>query len=147
MICIRIFGCQQPGARDYALHLGIALQLTNILRDVKSDLERGRIYIPLEDLAACGCSVEDLVAGRMSEPVRRVIEFECHRARELYRRAAEVRPPDDRRRLLAAEIMRAVYLETLRRIERNGYDVFRTRARVPRPQQALIAVRQWLWQT
>jgi phytoene/squalene synthetase len=55
-----------------------------------------------------------------------------------------VRPDADRRRLLAAEIMRAVYFETLRRIERSGYDVFSARARVPRPQQALIAIRQWL---
>lgn len=147
MICIRIFGCEHPGSRDYALHLGIALQLTNILRDVKGDLERGRVYIPLEDMAACGCSVDDLAAGRMSEPVRRLIEFECRRARELYWRAVEARPAEDRRRLVAAEIMRAVYFETLRRIERGGYDVFRTRVRVPKPQQALIAVRQWLWQT
>jgi phytoene synthase len=146
MICIRIFGCQHPGSREYALHLGVALQLTNILRDVKSDYARGRVYIPLEDLASSGCSIEDLAAGRMSEPVRRLIQFECQRARDLYRRAIEARPAADRRRLVAAEIMRAVYFETLRRIERSGYDVFRDRIRVPRPQQALIAVRQWLWQ-
>jgi phytoene/squalene synthetase len=82
----------------------------------------------------------------MSDPVRRLIQFECQRARDHYARAAAARPPDDRHRLVAAEIMRAVYFETLRRIERGGYDVFRTRVRVPRPQQALIAMRQWLWQ-
>ena len=81
----------------------------------------------------------------MSEPVRRLIAFECRRAREFYRRAIEARPPEDRRRLVAAEIMRAVYFETLRRIERSGYDVFTARVRVPRPRQALIALRQWLW--
>jgi len=81
----------------------------------------------------------------MSEPVRRVVEFECRRAREFYRRAIDIRPPEDRRRLVAAEIMRAVYFETLRRIERSGYDVFTARARVPRPRQALIALKQWLW--
>jgi phytoene synthase len=113
---------------------------------VKSDYARGRVYLPLEDLASSGCSIDDLAAGRMSDPVRRLIQFECQRARELYRRAVEARPPEDRRRLVAAEIMRAVYFETLRRIERSGYDVFRDRIRVPRPQQALIAVRQWLWQ-
>jgi phytoene synthase len=146
MICIRIFGCQHPGSREYALHLGIALQLTNILRDVKSDFARGRVYLPLEDLAASGCSIDDLAAGRMSDPVRRLIQFECQRARDLYRRAVEARPQEDRRRLVAAEIMRAVYFETLRRIERSGYDVFRDRIRVPRPRQAWLAVRQWLWQ-
>jgi len=146
IICLRIFGCRSERAREYALNLGVALQMTNILRDVKSDLERGRVYLPLEDLDAAGCRVEDLAAGRMSEPVRRVIEFECGRAREFYRRAVEARPPEDRRRLVAAEIMRAVYFETLQRIERRGWDVFAARARVPRPQQALIALREWLWQ-
>ena len=145
MICIRILGCRDAGARDYALHLGVALQLTNILRDVKGDLERGRVYLPLEDLAACGCTVDDLAAGVVTEPVRQLIAFECRRAREFYQRAIDARPADDRRRLVAAEIMRAVYFETLRRIERSGYDVFTARARVPKPRQAMIAVRQWLW--
>jgi phytoene synthase len=146
MICIRIFGCRSDGARDYALNLGVALQLTNILRDVKSDYDRGRVYLPLEDLAASGCTIHDLGTGRMSDPVHRLIKFECDRARDFYRRAFETRPAEDRKRLVAAEIMRAVYFETLRRIERSGYDVFSNRIRVPRPRQALIALRQWMWQ-
>ena len=145
MICIRIWGCRSDGAREYALNLGVALQLTNILRDVKGDLARGRIYLPLEDLAACRCTEDDLLAGVMSEPVRRVIEFECRRARDFYQRAVAARPAADRKRLVAAEIMRAVYFETLKRIERSGHDVFTARARVPKPRQALIALRQWLW--
>jgi phytoene synthase len=145
MICIRIFGCQSERAKEYALNLGVALQLTNILRDVKGDHERGRVYLPLEDLAATGCTVEDLATGRMSDPVRRLIKFECVRARDFYRRATEARPEEDRRRLVAAEIMRAVYFETLRRIERNEYDVFSAPIRVPRPRQAVIALRQWIW--
>lgn len=145
LICIRIFGCVNPRACEYALNLGVALQLTNILRDVKSDLDRGRIYLPLEDLAASGCSVEELSAGATTDAVRRVIEFECRRAHEFYRKAAAALPPDDRGRLVAAEIMRAVYFETLRRIERNGYHVFGPSMRVPRARQAVIALRQWLW--
>ncbi len=144
LICIQIFRCQHPHARDYAVDLGIALQLTNILRDVRGDLERGRVYLPMEDLRATGCTVDDLAAARVSEPVRRLLEFECRRAREFYQRALDARPEVDRRRLVAAEIMRAVYFETLRRIEQRGYDVFSERVRVPRPQQALIALRQWL---
>jgi len=146
MICIRIFGCRGERAKDYALNLGVALQLTNILRDVKGDHERGRVYLPLEDLAAAGCTVEDLATGRMSDPVRHLIKFECDRARDFYRRAIEARPAEDRKLLVAAEIMRAVYFETLRRIERNAYDVFSARIRVPRPRQAVIALRQWMWQ-
>jgi phytoene synthase len=144
LICVRIFGCRSEQARDYALHLGVALQLTNIIRDIAEDCARGRVYLPLEDLAAHGCTPEDLAKGALTPPVRAVIEFECRRAREYYRRAIEARPEEDRGRLVAAEIMRAVYFETLNRIERNGYDVFRMRARPPRPVQAWIALRQWL---
>jgi phytoene synthase len=145
MICIRIWGCRSAKAREYALNLGVALQLTNILRDVKDDLARGRVYLPLDDLRASGCTVDDLASGLVSEPVRRLMAFECARARDFYQRAIDARPPEDRRRLVAAEIMRAVYFETLERIERRGYDVFTARARVPKPLQALIAIRQWLW--
>jgi phytoene synthase len=145
MICVRIFGCQTEGSRQYALDLGVALQLTNIIRDVADDLDRGRVYLPLEDLAAAGCTLEDLAARKLSEPVRRLIELECGRAREFYARAERSRPAEDRRRLVAAEIMRAVYFETLRRIESRGYDVFAPNLRVPRPRQAAIALRQWLW--
>ena len=143
LICIRIFGCDER-ASDYAVNLGVALQLTNILRDVKDDLDRGRVYLPLDDLAACGCTVADLEARETTDPVRRAMAFECRRAHEFYERARHALPPGDRRRLIAAEIMRAVYFETLRRIERRDYDVFNARLRVPRPWQAVIALREWL---
>jgi phytoene synthase len=145
LICIRIFGCRDAKARDYALNLGVALQLTNIVRDIKDDLERGRVYLPLDDLAAAGCTVEDLAAGRMIPAVRQLIAFECGRARDYYQRAVDVRPEQDRRRLIAAEIMRAVYFETLRRVERRNYDVFSGPVRPARPIQAAIALRQWFW--
>jgi len=77
--------------------------------------------------------------------VRGLLAFECARAREFYARAAARLSPDERPRLVAAEIMRGVYFEMLRRIERNGYDVFTTRIRVPKPRQALIALKEWLW--
>jgi len=145
LICINIFGCEHPSARQYAIDLGVALQLTNILRDIKDDLARGRVYIPQADLRATGCRIEDLAAGVVTEPVRRLMVLECRRAHDFYDRAVQSRPPSDRRRLVAAEIMRAVYYETLRRIERRHYDVFTTRPRVPKPMQAAIALKQWLW--
>lgn len=145
LICINIFGCRSLQAREYALNLGIALQLTNIIRDIKDDLARGRVYLPLKDLDQFNCTVEDLWESPPTERVRRLIEFECGRAHEFYRHAIDVRPPEDRRRLVAAEIMRAVYFETLTRIERAGYDVFSAHFRVPRRVQAAIALRQWLW--
>ena len=145
MICIRIFRCQSPRATDYALYLGVALQLTNILRDVKGDLAQGRMYLPQEDMRAFGCTENELARGLVSDSVRQLIAFECRRAHDFYRRAVAARPPEDRRRLVAAEIMRAVYFETLQRIEQNGYDVFSKPTRVPKPVQAAIALREWLF--
>src|SRR5665213_1293136 len=130
MICIRIFGCTSAGSTEYALNLGVALQLTNIIRDVKDDLDRGRVYLPLEDLQANGCAVEELAAGQVTASVRRLLEFECRRARDFYNRAVAARPEADRQRLVAAEIMRAVYFETLRGVEKRGYDVFSGRVRL-----------------
>jgi phytoene synthase len=145
LICIRVFGCRNARAADYALNLGLALQLTNILRDIPDDLARGRVYLPLDDLAAHGCTVDDLTRGVVTAPVRKLLEFECARARGFYQRAIDARPDEDRQRLIAAEIMRAVYFATLRRIERRGYDVFHGRVRLQRPAQLLVAARQWLW--
>jgi len=144
MICIRVFGCRSEGSKEYALNLGIALQLTNILRDIKEDFARGRVYLPLTDLKACGCTVEDLGALRIRDPVRRLVEFECGRARQYYQRATRALPTEDRQRLVAAEIMRRLYFETLRKIERNGYDVLGQPLRVGRPRQLLIALKEWL---
>src|SRR5436190_1404147 len=98
-----------------------------------------------DDVTAHGCTIDDLAKGVVTDPVRRLLAFECARAREFYQRAVLARPDADRRRLVAAEIMRAVYFETLRRIERHGYDVFTARVRVRRPMQACIALKQWLW--
>jgi 15-cis-phytoene synthase len=147
LICIRIFGCKNASACDYAVNLGVALQLTNILRDIRDDLARGRLYLPLDDLGTYGCTIADLEAGIVTERMRELLAFECRRAREYYRRAIQARPDEDRARLVAAEIMRAVYFETLTRIEKsgpNGYDVFTKRVRVARPRQAVLALRTWL---
>jgi phytoene synthase len=143
LICIEIFGCREEASRRYAVNLGLALQLTNIIRDVAVDLRRGRVYLPAEDLERFRVTAEQLAAPRPDPAVRALLEFECGRARELYQRAAAERPARDRRRLLAAEIMGAIYYEILRRIECSGYDVLRTRIRVPRPHRAAIALRIW----
>jgi 15-cis-phytoene synthase len=143
LICIEIFGVRSPAAREYATHLGVALQLTNILRDVGTDLARGRIYLPQADLARFGCTEGDLHAGRVTGPVRALLAFEAGRAREFYALARAALPREDRRALVAAEIMGAIYQALLVRIERRGYDVFTSRARVSRPQQAMVAFTTW----
>jgi 15-cis-phytoene synthase len=143
LICLEIFGYRDPASRDYAINLGLALQLTNIIRDVAVDLRRGRIYLPMEDLARFGVRDDDLRAGMVTPQIRALLEFEGNRAREYYRRAAAALPSVDARSLVAAEIMGGIYYGILRRIERSGYDVFSRPIRVPRPHRAWIALRIW----
>jgi phytoene synthase len=143
LICVEVFGYSDPRTRSYAVNLGMALQLTNIVRDVAADLRRGRVYLPEEDLARFGVTVEDLAAGRVTPPVRALLEFECRRAREFYQRAAADLPAADAYNLMAAEIMGGIYFEILQRIEGAGYDVFSRRIRVPRPYRAVMALRIW----
>ncbi len=151
IVCLSIFGCRDPRARQYATDLGIALQLTNILRDVAADLARGRMYLPQAELQQFGVSEADLRAeaasagaGVRSAAVRALLASQAARARDYYRRAAAALPPADARRLAAAEIMGAIYEAILDAIEGSGYDVFSRVVRIPRPRRALIAARTWL---
>ncbi len=143
LICIEIFGYRDPATRAYAVNLGMALQLTNIIRDVAADLRQGRLYLPVEDLVRFGVTEEALRAGHVTPAVRELLRFECARARDYYRRAAAGLPAADAGSLMAAEIMGGIYFAILQRIERAGYDVFSRRIRVPRPYRALIALRIW----
>ena len=146
LICLDIFGARDQRAKAYAVDLGVALQLTNILRDVPTDLAQGRLYLPLEDLRRAGCTEEDLRremqhagGGVRSAAVKSLLRQQGRRAREYYGRAAAALPRRERRRLLAAQIMGAIYWALLRRIERADYDVFSRTVRVPRPRRAAIA--------
>lgn len=143
LICIEIFGCRDQGSRDYAVNLGLALQLTNIVRDVGVDLKRGRVYLPQADLRRFHCSEDALARGVVTGPVRDVLAFEIARARDYFQRAALALPRADARRLVAAEIMGAIYQDILRRIEANGHDVFAYVIRVPRPSRLIIALMTW----
>lgn len=150
LICAEIFGYTDQATLDYARDLGVALQLTNILRDVGVDLKRNRFYLPSEDLARFGCSeadvrreVEQAGRGLRSAPVRAALEHHAARARVYFSRAERLLPADDARHLLPAEIMRAIYWELLRRIEAAGLDVFSRVIRVPRPAQARLALATW----
>jgi phytoene synthase len=144
LVCVEIFGYEDPRTRIYAEQLGIALQLTNIIRDIASDLERGRVYLPTEDLERFGVTDDALRQGVVTPQIRNLLRFECARAHAFYAAAAAQLPPVDAKRLVAAEIMGAIYLEILRRIEGAGYDVFTRRIRVPRPQRFVLAFQLWL---
>jgi len=150
LICAAIFGERDARALEYARDLGVALQLTNILRDVAVDYRRGRLYLPLQDLAQFGCAESDIAqevdrttTGISSRRVRSLLEHQAARARVFFSRATRAMPPGASRRFVAAEIMRAIYWELLLRIERAQYDVFPALIRVPRPTQARLALAAW----
>lgn len=153
LMCAEIFEYRDRAVLDYARDLGVALQLTNILRDVGVDYTKGRLYLPIEDLERFGCTeadvrreVEQAGRGVQSEKVRAVLEHQAARARVYFARAVRVLPKGDASKFRAAEIMRVIYFELLGRIEAAGCDVFTAVIRIPRPTQARLALRVW-WRT
>jgi 15-cis-phytoene synthase len=143
LICIEIFGYRNPGTRTYAENLGIAFQLTNILRDVSEDAGRGRIYIPLEDLARFGVTQDEIIEGVHSPRFERLMEFEANRARSFYEAAERALPGEDRSTLLTAEAMRLIYGALLNRIVRSNYRVLNRRHRLSAPRKLFLVGRAW----
>ena len=143
LLCIEIFGYTSPAARGYAVDLGLAFQLTNILRDVEEDARRGRIYLPLEDLKQFGVEEEELLAGRYSPRLGALLAFECGRARAFYLRAHGTLPRGDRRSLAVAEAMCAIYERLLHRIEARRFDVFGRRIGLPAYEKVGLAAFGW----
>ena len=143
LICIEIFGCRDSRSREYAFNLGLALQLTNIIRDVRVDLERDRIYLPQEDLARFGVTEQALKDGRVTSEIRQLLAHQCQRARQFFAAASQAMPQQEARKLVAAEIMGGIYFAILERIEQRGYDVFTEVIRVPKIVRARIAAGIW----
>ena len=137
---LRIHG---SSAQDYAINLGVALQLTNILRDVQTDARMGRVYLPQEDLRRFGVTGEDLREGRYTPAFVELMAFEAARARDYYARAWRGLPAVDRRTLFAAEIMGHTYFALLRAIEARRFDVFGERVAVPTRRRVAIALAGW----
>jgi phytoene synthase len=144
LICLRIFGALRPESEAYAINLGIAFQLTNILRDVKSDGHRGRIYLPLEDLARFEVTEQEILNQVDSVRFRELMAFECRRAREFYQRAEAALAATERPVLLPAEIMRAIYQRILERIEACHYQVFGERITIAPWHRLAMAIQVWL---
>jgi 15-cis-phytoene synthase len=130
LMSIEIFGYKTNNAKNYAVNLGIALQLTNILRDIKIDALNGRIYIPEEDLKKFGYTEEDLLNFRYNDSFIELMKFECKRAREYYEKANKAFVKEDRRLLFPARIMQHIYSGILKKIEKMNYNVFQKKAKV-----------------
>jgi 15-cis-phytoene synthase len=124
LVSIEIFGYRNAACRDYAIALGFALQVTNIIRDVGKDLNNGRVYLPQEDLVRFGYSEADLRARKYNEAFVQLLDFESERAEGFFSEAAAALPREDRRSMVAAEIMASVYHALLRRMKADRFRVF-----------------------
>jgi 15-cis-phytoene synthase len=144
LISIEIFGYKNTHCRDYAYYLGLALQLTNIIRDVGSDLANGgRIYLPLEEMARFNYSEEELIQRKYDERFIDLMKFQAERAHAYFQKATETLPAEDRRSMVAAELMREVYFKLLTRIEKDRFRVFKKRYRLSRPEKLWIISRHF----
>jgi 15-cis-phytoene synthase len=147
LICLYVFGTRSQLARDYAINLGIAFQLTNILRDVASDAERGRVYLPQADLRQFGYAEEDLLAQIYSPEFIALMRFQVARALSFYAQASQCwdqLSPAEHRALTVAEIMRGVYERILRRVESSEFRIFGRRITLAPAYRLAIAASVWI---
>jgi phytoene synthase len=143
LMCIEIFGYRNPKAKDYAVNLGVALQLTNIMRDLRADAERGRIYLPQDELARFGYGEADLLQGVYNPAFVALMRFCGERARRYFHNARQLLAAEDRRSLFAAEIMGTIYYRLLEAIEAAGYRVFDRTIALPTRRKLWIALSVW----
>jgi phytoene synthase len=145
LLSIEIFGYKNSATRDYAIHLGKALQLTNILRDVKTDAERGRIYLPLDELKKFNVGESEILNSKYSENYRALAASVAARANNFYQLARKTLPAEDRRSMVAAELMSSVYWQLLQKLQRRRFDVFGPQpVRIHRAQKLLLIFHSWL---
>lgn len=144
LLSIEIFGYRNHACHDYAVYLGKALQLTNILRDVRADAERGRIYIPQSELRRFNVREEEILRFEYSERFHELARSVAERARHFYRLARETLPAEDRKAMVAAELMGSVYWRLLRKLERQRFNVFGPEpTRLTKIQKLLLIFRSW----
>jgi phytoene synthase len=139
LVSIEIFGYRNAQCKEYAHKLGVALQLTNIIRDVDKDLlNGGRIYLPLGELRMFGYSEEKLRQRIYDNAFVRLMQFQAERAHSFFREARRLLPAEDRRSMVAAEGMRAIYHALLRRIEKDRFRLFEKTYRLNHLEKAII---------
>lgn len=145
VVSAQIFGARDPAVRQYALDLGLALQLTNILRDVGEDFANGgRVYLPRSEMARFGYSAADLAARRHDDVFVSLMDFQAGRARGFFRAATAGLPAPERKTMIAAEIMRAIYARLLEKMQRDRFHVFGHRYRLTRLHKLALVARE-LW--
>ncbi|HEY5233269.1 MAG TPA: presqualene diphosphate synthase HpnD [Verrucomicrobiae bacterium] len=145
LLSIEIFGYKNPATRDYAIYLGKALQLTNILRDVKTDAGRGRIYLPLDALKQFNVSEGEILNSKYSVRYLALAANVADRANSFYRTAQKTLPLEDRKAMVAAELMGSVYWRLLRKLERGKFNVFGAKpVKLSRTRKLALILGAWL---
>jgi phytoene synthase len=139
-----IFGYRNPRTLDYARELGIAFQLTNVIRDVGEDARKNRIYLPMEDLKRFNVPASDILQSRESDGFKALMAFQAARARSRYDRAMQVLPPEDRRAQRSGLIMAAIYRALLEEIEGDGFRVLVQKTSLTPLRKFYIAWKTWL---
>jgi 15-cis-phytoene synthase len=145
LLSIEIFGYRNPACRDYAVYLGKALQLTNILRDVRTDAERGRIYLPLSGLKKFHVSPDEILRRECSERFVQLAASMAGCAKNFYRLARVTLPAEDRRAMVAAELMGSVYWRLLLKLESHRFNVFGPQpTRLSNGYKTFLILQSWL---
>ena len=144
LICIEIFGYTDPRAREYAVDLGLAMQLTNIVRDVEEDLRRDRVYLPQEDLERFGYSEERLFAGEIDDSFRQLMRFQVERARSYFRSGLRLLPLLSPRARPCPAVMARMYMRILDRAEAAGFNVLSARPSLSKPEKLFVMAQAWM---
>ena len=145
LLSIEIFGYKNPACRDYAIYLGKALQLTNILRDVKTDAARGRIYLPRSELKKFKVAEDEILNSKYSDRYFSLASSIAGRAKQFYQLAQKTLPPEDRDSMVAAELMGSVFWQLLQKLERGSFDVFGPQPlKLSRPHKLALIFTSWL---
>ena len=143
LISVEVFGYEDEAAKEYAIDLGIAMQLTNIMRDLKEDAERGRIYLPLDELEAFGYSQQQLMDGVVNDEFRKLMRFQAERARGYFASGSRLMPLLGPRARACPGVLAAVYGALLDSIESAGYDVFERRIALSTRRKLFIMAKTW----
>jgi phytoene synthase len=144
LLAAGIFGYRDARTLDYAKNLGIAFQLTNIIRDVGEDARKNRVYLPVEDLQRFGVPAADILQAKETPAFRSLMQFEAERARGYYQDAMAALPPEDRRAQRPGLIMAAIYRALLEEIQRDGFHVLTQRTSLTPLRKFWIAWRTWV---
>lgn len=147
LICLQIFGYRDPRAKDYAIDLGLAMQLTNIARDVQEDLVMNRVYLPQDEMARFGYTEGDLHAGIVNEPFTNLMRFQAQRAKEYFNSGFQLLPYLSFRSRACPAVMGQLYCKVLERIESADYDVLHHRVSLSKPQKIRVMAQTWLGST